>query len=50
MVEQMHNLPHPGEVLLELCMEPLELSQNIVCNTQWKGGRRSRRFHLPGKC
>ena len=26
MVEQMHNPPHPGEVLRELCMEPLELS------------------------
>ncbi len=23
---QMHNPPHPGEVLRELCMEPLELS------------------------
>ena len=26
MVEQMHNPPHLGEVLLELCMVPLELS------------------------
>jgi antitoxin HigA-1 len=23
---QMHNPPHPGEVLRELCLEPLELS------------------------
>ena len=26
MAEQMHNPPHPGEVLRELCIEPLELS------------------------
>ena len=23
---QMHNLPHPGEILSELCLEPLEIS------------------------
>lgn len=26
MATQMHNPPHPGEVLRELCIEPLELS------------------------
>ncbi|MCH8303203.1 MAG: HigA family addiction module antidote protein, partial [Proteobacteria bacterium] len=23
---QMHNPPHPGEIIRELCLEPLELS------------------------
>ena len=26
MTMQMHNPPHPGEVIRELCLEPLELS------------------------
>ncbi len=26
MVMQMHNPPHPGEIIRELCLEPLELS------------------------
>ena len=26
MLKQMHNPPHPGEVIRELCLEPLQLS------------------------
>jgi addiction module HigA family antidote len=26
MTMQMHNPPHPGEVIRDLCLEPLELS------------------------
>lgn len=26
MIMQMHNPPHPGEIIRELCLEPLELS------------------------
>ena len=26
MATQMHNPPHPGEIIRELCLEPLELS------------------------
>jgi len=26
MTKQMHNPPHPGEIIRELCLEPMELS------------------------
>jgi addiction module HigA family antidote len=29
----MHNPPHPGEIIKELCLEPLELSITAAANT-----------------